>query len=405
MPRYDYVARGAGGESLHGVIVAATRSDAAKLLRADGKFVVKLAEMADAVEAVGQFRIGGRRVRGDEVIFFATQMAVMVETGVSITDALEGIIEQTVSPAFKGVLAKVLADVQSGTPFSLALAKHPRAFKPLFVNLVRASEASGKLGIMLDRCAAYLTNQRDTRRKVVGAMIYPAFLMTMAIGVVIFLLTYLMPKFLTIYRGRENLLPAPTKALIAVSNAFSHGWVSWLAAAVALALAALWLLRSTSGGRARDWLALHVPLIGGMLHRALLVRSLRTLGTLIDAGVSLLDAVSITRAVVGNRYFQDLWDTVDERVQQGEQLSSPLLQTTLIPRSVTQMVRAGERSGQLGEVLARISTFLERDLEQSIRRVTLMIEPLMIFVVGAIVGSIVIALLLPIFTISRVMAH
>ena len=142
-----------------------------------------------------------------------------------------------------------------------------------------------------------------------------------------------------------------------------------------------------------------------MFHRTCLTRSLRTLGTLTRAGVSILEAVGITRAVVGNRYFQDMWDQVDARVQDGEQMSVPLLATNLMPRSVTQMVRAGERSGHLADVLDRVSLFLERDLEQSIKRVTLMIEPIMIFVMGGIVGSIVIALLLPIFTISKTMGH
>ena len=147
---------------------------------------------------------------------------------------------------------------------------------------------------------------------------------------------------------------------------------------------------------------LRTPLVGRMLHKTYLVRSLRTF---IGAGVSMLDSVGITRAVVGNRYFQDMWDDVDTRVQGGEQLSIPLLETRLVPRSVTQMIRAGERSGHLADVLDRISTFLEQDLDQTIKRLTQMIEPIMIFIMGAVVGSIVIALLLPIFTISRVMGH
>ena len=407
MPRYDYLARNAHGESTQGVIAAPSESEAARTLRAEGKFVVKLAEITEAAGAAAAAPIsfGGKRVKPYDVILFASQMSVMVDTGVSITEALSGIIEQTASPAFRTVLQKVLADVETGTPFSTALAKHPQAFKPLFVNLVRASEASGKLGSMLERCAAYLTSQRETRKKVVGAMIYPTFLMGMSIAVVVFLLVYLMPKFTGIYAGKEQMLPAPTMILMAVSGWLATNWMWWSSGALFIIGALVLYLRSRAGVRSLHWLTLHTPLVGRMLHKTYLVRSLRTLGTLIGSGVSMLDSVGITRAVVGNRYFQDIWDEVDTRVQGGEQLSIPLLETRLVPRSVTQMIRAGERSGHLAEVLDRISTFLEHDLDQTIKRLTQMIEPIMIFIMGAIVGSIVIALLLPIFTISRVMGH
>jgi type IV pilus assembly protein PilC len=409
MPRFDYNARGARGEPFQGVITATDPREAARLLRADGKFVVNLNAAADEArpkDAVARpITIGGGRVKGDDVIFFASQMSVMVDTGVSITDALESIIEQTTSPAFKSILEKVLADVQTGTPFSVALSKHPKAFKPLLVNLIKASEASGKLGAMLDRCAGYLSAQRDARKKITGAMTYPAFLMFMAVAVVVVLLGVLMPRFTKIYAGKEQFLPKPTKILMAISDTMTDNWVLLLGGAIAILAGSIFFFRSNRGVRPGHWLLLHLPLGGRMLHKAYLARSLRTLGTLIDSGVSMLDAVSITRAVVPNRFFQDMWDDVDTRVQRGEQLTAPLLDTPLVPRPVTQMIRAGERSGHLGAVLDRVSTFLESDLDQTIKRVTQMIEPIMIMVMGAIIGSIVIALLMPIFTIGRVMGH
>ncbi len=395
------------GSLAQGVVVADNREDAAKQLRAEGKFVVKLNEKKNGSEqtAPAEITIGGNRVKHDDVIFFASQMSVMVDTGVPITEAMEGIIEQATSPAFKRVLRRILSDVETGTPLSEALAKHPKVFKSIFVNLVRASEVSGQLGPMLDRCVRYMTNLRETRKKVVGAMIYPAFLMFMSISVVFFLLTYLMPKFLGIYSGREHLLPTPTKILIAVSSGISSTWMWWVPAVLLIGGGLTWYLGSQKGMRPLHWLMLHLPIIGRMFHKTYLVRSLRTLGTLIKSGVSMLDAVSITREVAGNCYFQDMWDNVDDRVKQGEQLSAPLKDTLLVPQSVTQMIHSGERSGQLAAVLDRISNFLEADLEQAIKRVTQMIEPLMILIMGVIVGSIVIALLLPIFTISRVVAH
>jgi type IV pilus assembly protein PilC len=403
MPRFEYQARDASGTSLTGAITAPSAADASRLLRADGKFVTRILEAADAVDAATTISFGGKRVKEQDVIIFASQMAVMVDTGVPLSESLRGVIEQSDSPGFKSVIQRVLADVEAGTPLSTALAKHPKAFKPLFVNLVAASEASGKLGPMLDRAAGYLAGQRETRKKIVGAMIYPAFLMCMSVGVVLFLLTYLMPRFTGIYKGKEHLLPKPTKILMVVSNWLADYWMWWGSIVAILLLGSILFLRSSAGRRPWDWLLLHIPLIGKMMHKACLVRSLRTLGTLIESGVPMLEAVSITRAVVGNRFYQDMWDAVDQRVQQGEQLSAPLVDTAFIPSSVTQMVRAGETSGKLPEVLDRISTFMERDLDQAIKRVTQMIEPLMILVMGGTVGSIVIALLLPIFTISKIM--
>ncbi len=407
MTAYDYQARTSSGELAQGVIVADSPSEATKNLRAEGKYVVNLAESTAKQEesAPTEVNLFGRRVKSDDVIFFASQMSVMVDTGVPITEAMEGIIQQTTSPAFKDILSEVLRDVEAGTPLSDALAKHRKVFKPLFVNLVRASEISGQLGPMLERCVRYMVSLRETRKKVLGAMAYPAFLMFMSVAVVIFLLVYLMPKFIGIYAGREHLLPTPTKVLIAVSTGLSTTWMWWAPISVGLIGGAFFYLGTTRGARVLHWLLLNVPIVGRMFSKTYLVRSLRTLGTLIRSGVSMLDAVSLTREVAGNRFFQDMWDAVDARVQQGEQLSQPLLDSSLMPRPVVQMISSGERSGQLAEVLDRISEFLEADLERSIKRVTQMIEPIMILIMGTIVGSIVIALLLPIFTISRVVAQ
>lgn len=407
MPRFDYLARSSTGESVQGSISAVSESDAARLLRAEGKFVIQMQELTDTLDevAVTQISFGGKRIRVDDVIFFASQMAVMIDTGVSITEALEGIIEQTTSAGFRKVLEQVLSDVETGMPFSDALAKHPKAFKPFFVNLVRAAEASGKLGPMLQRVAEYMLNQRDTRRKVAGAMFYPGFLLFMSISVTVFLMTYLMPRFITIYKGKEDVLPTPTKILIGLSNWLTSNWALCLIFSTAFVVATFLFLRTPQGIRMLHWWLLRFPLIGRMMQKTYLTRSLRTLGTLIEAGVAMLDAVGITRNVSGNVHFEDMWDRVSERVEVGEQLSKPLFACKLMPRGVTQMISSGERSGHLPLVLDRVSMFLERDLEQAIKRVTNMIEPIMIVVMGALVGGVAIALLLPILTISRAMGR
>ncbi|MCP4247792.1 MAG: type II secretion system F family protein [bacterium] len=406
MARFAYVARDAGGQSRQGELVAGSEPEAARLLRGEGKFVVTLTEVAEALDP-GQIEIslGRRRVTREEVIHFASQLAIMVETGVPITEAISGMMEQSAPGAFRRILGRVLADIETGKELSVALAKHPRAFTPLFVNLVRASEASGTLGGMLNRCAVYLSEERDTRRRVRGAMIYPALVMAGCIGVTIFMLTYMLPKFTGIYAGKEALLPAPTRILMAFSGWLTDWWTVWVSVLVAVLVGSWFFFHSNRGRPPKHWLAMRLPIVGPMVHKTLLTRCLRTLGTLVDSGVSMLESVAITRSVVGNHFFEQLWDRVAERLHRGDQLSAPLAGDPLVPRAIVQMIHAGERSGQLGAVMGKVGRYLEEDLRVSIKTATQMIEPIMILVMGTIVGSIAISLLLPIFTISRVIAR
>ena len=406
MARFEYIARDHSGKSLTGEIAAVSAIEAARLLRADGKFVIKLKEAATAIDPNQvQVALGRKRVSRDEVIHFASQLAIMVDTGVSLTEAITGIIEESPPGAMKRVLSDLLTQLEGGREFSAALARHPKAFTPLFVNLVKAAEASGTLGPMLLRCGQYLTDERDTRKRVRGAMMYPALLMLMCIGVTIFLMTYLLPKFTGIYAGKEEALPTPTKILIAVSNGLTDWAIVWVPSVLLVLGTAFFYLRNRRGRKSAHWLVLNLPILGSMYHKSLLTRCLRTLGTLVDSGVSMLDSVAITQNVVGNHYYEQMWDRVINRLHRGDQLTAALRNDRLVPRSTLQMLQAGERSGQLGTVLSRIGEHLEEELRAAIKTATAMIEPLMIFVMGAIVGGIAIALLLPIFTISRVLTQ
>ncbi|MHC4064723.1 MAG: type II secretion system F family protein [Planctomycetota bacterium] len=406
MARFAYVARNTDGQSLQGEVAAPSEPEAARLLRAEGKFVVTLRELAEQLDPsqVG-FSLGGGRVSRDEVIHFASQLGIMIESGVPITEAIGGMIDQSRTGAFRRVLSDVLTQLESGKEFAAALAGHPKAFGPMFVSLVRAAEASGTLGPTLARCARYLSDERDTRRRVRGAMVYPLVVLVMCIGVTIFMMTYLLPKFSAIYAGKEAALPRPTLLLMAVSSWLTEWWKVWASAVLAVIALSSVYLRSPKGRPAAHWLVIHLPVIGRMYHKALLTRCLRTLGTLIGSGVSMLDSVTISRDVARNLYFERMWDRVTERLRHGEQLSAPLHGDRLMPPFVVQMIYSGERAGQLGSVLTRIGEFLEEDLRVSVKAATRMIEPVMIFVMGTVVGSIAIALLLPIFTISRVMAR
>ncbi len=406
MPRFSYLARDGSGTPVSGEVIARAETDAVRQLRAEGRFVVRLqpAELEEAAR-VETIRPGGRRVKSDEVIYFTHQLAGMIDTGVPIAEALEATIDGSPPGAFRSVVEDLIYRVQNGSDFSSALAAHPRVFPPLLIHMVRASEASGTLGAMLERVSAYLRNQRDLRRKIRGALTYPACMFFFAIGATLFLMSYVLPKFTSIYAGKEAVLPLPTRLLLGVSDWMQAHWLVLIVGTAAAVTGAILFLRTERGRYFTDWLRLHLPLLGNMFQKACLARSLRTLGTMIAAGVSVLDAVIITRDVVGNRLFGATFESVHGKLQDGEQLSQALVNAPFFPRPVWQMLHAGERTGQLSQVMERVADFCEADLKTSIRTVTQFIEPAMIVVVGSIIGTIAIAMLLPIFQISKVMTH
>lgn len=407
MPRFNYVARDTSGTSQNGEIIAKTQAEATRLLRAEGKYVVKLRQLAEQMdrETAKVITLGGGRVRQDDIIFFFTQLSIMVETGVALTEAIHGILEQTPTGKFQTVLKEILRDVESGESFSGALANHPKVFETFFVNLVQAAEASGTLGPMLTRCAQYLMQRREIRKKVKSALVYPMTLMVMAAGVTIFLMTYVLPKFLSIYAGKEASLPLPTIILMTVTNGLVDYWMYVLGGAIFSTVLLIWFFSARVTRRYAHWVQLRTPLFGKMLKKAYTTSGLRTLGILVDSGVSMLEAVAITRSISGNYYFEKMWSEVDARLHRGEQLSAPLYESTLIPRPMVQMIEAGEKSGRLGPVLVRLCDFLDDELNIVIKTMTQMIEPAMIALMGSIVGGISIALLLPILSVSKVIGQ
>ncbi len=406
MPKYSYMARDGSGQAVTGEVVARSDMEAARLLRGEGKFVVRLALLTgreQTAAAVPHF--GHRRVKSDEVIYFASQLAAMVDSGVPLADALEATIDRAPPGGFRSTIEDVIQRVQSGSDFSAALAAHPRVFPALFVQMVRASETTGTLGAMLLRIAEYMVNQRELRKKVKAALTYPLFMFVFSVGATGFLVTYVLPKFASMYAGKRAILPLPTRMLMGTSEWIIGHWM-WLLAAAALCVAGtLVFLRIPRGRRTADWLRLHTPILGPLFRAACVTRALRTLSAMIAAGVSVLDAMLITRDVVGNSMWSDMLEEAHHRLEHGEQLSQSLLDAPYIPRPVWQMIQAGERTGQLAPAMDRVADICEKDLKENIRTLTQFIEPAMILFVGALVGGIALGMLLPIFQISRIMAQ
>jgi len=404
MARYKYQMRTTGGETSVGVIQASSALAAAQELRQQGHTVLQLTPMRGS----GPVPLGERLKALNyssgpsqkDVLNFTTQLAVMVRAGISLRAAIEGIAEQTENPKFRKILMEIKQDVESGKSFSEALSKYPKLFGPLYINMVRASEMSGSLSQMLDRIASYLAQQIETRAMVIGAMIYPGVIGTMAVGVTIFLLTFVLPRFAGVFAGKEAAMPWPTMFLMNLS-AFMVEWWWAVVGGMVMGLIAFWLFIKTDvGGWWFDSVKLRFPIFEKMFNALYISRSLQTMGELVNAGVPMLDTLAITGEISGNRRYRKLWRGVHASVKQGKKIAQPMTKSPLLPKSVVQMVAAGEESGKLGEVLDEVSTYYAKKLRETIKTVTSMIEPIMIIVMGSVVGFIAMAIILPIFKLS-----
>lgn len=407
MPAFVYTARDSSGQSISGTLVADTVSEVTRMLRADGKYPVSIRrEEQGAASTAVQVPSRGLKISRRDVIQLSTQLAIMVETGVTITEALDCIAQQTEKPVVKALLEDLAKYVQDGGDFSSALARHPRSFPRLYITLIRASEKSGMLARLLQRATNYLRDEADTIRRVRGALIYPGIMFAFATTTTIFLLAFVLPRFTPIYKGKEAALPLPTRILMSVSDFIIHNWMWLLVGTLSTVLVAMIYFRSSAGRRVWDWIQLNVPLLGPMFRKVFLARGLRMLGTMGGAGVTLSDAVAMTRDMCGNSYYRNLWDDVSEKILEGKQLSEPLFhQPALVPRAIAQMLSSGEKSGKLNSVLEQVASYSEQEMRDKITELTRYIEPAMIVVMGAIIGGVALALLLPVFTISRVMAQ
>jgi len=271
----------------------------------------------------------------------------------------------------------------------------------LYINMVKASEMSGSFGKMLERIAVYLHHKIRTRSMVRGAMVYPLIIAFMAIVTTIFLLTFVLPKFTMLFAGRENLLPKPTKMLLAAS-AFLRGYWYVVVGVVAALIAGFIYFIHTPFGRAKwDTFKLKIPLLGRIFQSLCITRSLQTMGEMVNAGVPMLETLKITAQVSGNVLYSQMWMQVFQSVKSGKKIAAPLARSTLLPRNVVQMISAGEESGNLGEVLADVSEYYDQELQNTIKAATSMIEPLMIVVMGFLVGFIAMSVILPIFKMSQ----
>jgi type IV pilus assembly protein PilC len=375
--------------------------------------------------AAGQFSpLRSAKVKQAELILFTTQLAVMLDSGVALSDALDAIAEQAEQGTFKMIIMDVAETIKSGENFSAALLAYPKVFNSMFISMVRASEASGRIVEMLRVLSGYLNFEAETRKRIKAALTYPFIMALMAVAATGTLMFFVLPRFTKIYEARGASLPKITQILVGFSQMLGNfRLMTGVVTAVIFMSVALYYWASTSSGRrVIDFIKIHTPVLGTMFIDMVVTRSMRIMATMVNTGVSLLDSIEVIRNSCDNYYFQRLWANTDEKIRDGYQLSESILismgregtslgekghgsENQLMAPGIIQMLRAGEKSGKLGEVCSKVSDFYEKKLETSIKSVMALIEPLMITILGAIIGTIAIALLLPVFRISTVIAH
>ncbi|MHC4556031.1 MAG: type II secretion system F family protein [Planctomycetota bacterium] len=401
----------AGGRQGHSKVSSRTLKDVETGLDSQiQKDYGSLWQQASIQGGAGLYRV---KIKQTELILFTTQLSVMLDSGVVLSDALDAIAESASlwkNKTFKMIIVDVARKVKSGENFSKALASYPKIFNVMFISMVRASEASGKMAEMLSVLSGYLSFECETRKRIKGALTYPFIMALMAVAATGTLMFFVLPRFMGIYEARGAALPKLTQILVSFSKILGDFQImTGVLTTVILASVGLYYWAGTlSGRRVIDFIKIRTPVLGTMFIDTVVTRSMRIMATMVNTGVNLLDSIEVMQGSCQNYYFQRLWMGVDEKIRDGYQLSESILispGSELIAPGIIQMLRAGEKSGKLGEVCDKVSVFYEKKLEASIRNVMTLIEPVMITIMGSIIGTIAIALLLPVFRISSVIAH
>lgn len=411
MTSFRYQAIEAGGASVEGVIEAEDRKSALQSLGQRGLYPSCL-EAASAngtpglgVAAATPARVAqrplGARIKRKEITAFTREMSALLGATIPIPQALSGLGEEEENPALRHLVLSLADSVRRGSSFSAALDEHPRWFSKLYVSMVRVGEEAGVLQKVMADLAALLEHEEEVRSEVLTAVAYPAFVLGFGVVTVTVLLTLVLPRLFGMLQEMLQVLPLPTLILLKVSGTLHRYW-PWLSAALAGAFAALrWYTHSPKGADLWDKLKLRLPLIGPVFRSAALSRFARTLGTLVKSGVSLLPALKIVENTIGNRLLAQHIAQVAEETRGGDSLATPLRKLGIFPKTAVQMIDVGEESGKLDEMLLRVAEIEERHMRARTKTLISLLAPALILVVGAMVGFMVIALLLPIFKMSR----
>jgi type IV pilus assembly protein PilC len=402
---YIYVARDGAGNTIKNTVQSDSQHSVIEALGTEGYYVLRIYERKafnwSPWDIVDRFTKVGLKL----LTIFSRQMALLINAGLTLSEALDTAEEQTQQRKFQQIIHKTRVDVQSGITLAQAMRKHPSAFSNFFVAMIHAGEIGGVLDKILERIAMFYENELELRRKVQSAMVYPLLVTTVSIGISLFMLVYIVPQFAEFYKdfsGGEAQLPELTQKMLDISEEFRYNWY-WYTAAPIIALVIIYKFRGTKWGhRIFDPLIIRMPLFGPLARKVAITRFSRTLGTLQESGVPLIEALEVTRDTAHNLVVANAIDYTRERIREGETIAGPMRRTKVFPPMVTNLISVGEDAGNLEEMLYKLSDYYDVEIDATIRALASLIEPIMIVVIGSIIGIIVVSLYLPIFNLVNI---
>ncbi|HQP10776.1 MAG TPA: type II secretion system F family protein [Candidatus Omnitrophota bacterium] len=396
MPNYLYRARDHEGRPVTGAMESISAEKLAEKLRELGYMPTQIKEALPNVD-LDHFSKRFQRIKPEDLILFNVQLANMIDAGLTLINSLQIIHRQIENRKLRVVIEEVKRAVEGGSTFSDALSHHPKVFSKLFVDMVRAGETSGRLNAVLNRLANYVEQQEDLRQQVKNALFYPMILVIAGIAVVVMIVSFVMPKFIEVFNRAEVALPLPTQIFNAFGLAITHYWYV-IIFIVWLAVMGIKMYARTQWGRWRlDRLKLDLPVVGSLVRKLIISRFSRTLATLVDSGVPILQSLDIVRDVVGNKVIAEVVKNVHNSVEEGEPIAKELKKSGEFPLDMVQMVSVGEETGKLAPMLDKIAGFYDNAVGYSLKKLIALIEPAFIIVLGILVGFIMASMLLPMF--------
>lgn len=392
MATFTYSARSLAGELQTGTVDLPSRDEVVNYLRRQKLIPIKVEQ-----KAAGLPLNLGSGISTRQIVIFTRQFATMINAGLPLVQSLDILAKQSESKALRKVIEQVLYDVEAGNTLADSMRKHQSAFSDLYVNMVAAGEAGGILDVILLRLATFLEKADALRRKIKGAMIYPAVILVVAAAAVATLLIFVIPTFENMFASAGVPLPLPTRIVIQMSGLLQSYWWALIAGILLAGFAIRQTYRTPAGQLAIDRMLLRVPLIGNLLRKAAIARFTRTLGTLVSSGVSILDGLEITARTAGNRVLHDAIMSSRASIAGGETISEPLKRSGVFPPMVVQMINVGEQTGGLDEMLTKIADFYDDEVDSAVEALLSAMEPIMIVILGVVVGGMIVAMYLPIF--------
>lgn len=423
MAKFEYIALDARGQESRGTIEASTQNDAVGQLRQAGYFPTNVVEegkgglpkadkkqqKAMAAAAAPKAKKGGitlfsrKTIKSKTLMIFTRQLATLIDAGLPLLRGLTVLAKQEKDPVLRNTINALADAVQGGSTFSESMAQHPRIFNKLYINMVKAGELGGVLELVLNRLAEFQEKAQKIKNKVMSAMAYPVIVLLIAVGIMAFLLTFIVPKFEQIFKDMLGNKPLPplTQFVINASNMLKTNIIGVVAVIAVIVIVYKMIARSTKGAILIDRIKLRAPLFGDLTRKSSISRFSRTLGTLVTSGVPILQALNITRDTAGNHIVADAVTKVHDAVKEGESIVAPLEASGVFPPMVISMVDVGEETGQLPEMLLKIAEVYDDEVDNAVEGLTSMLEPIMIVLLALIVGTIVIALFLPLIQIIQ----